>query len=113
MIFPRERRCPYVSDPDTMPIEELSLLAVRAAYLVPERRRQELADYRASLRRPQIPRDEAEARKKDLVNRREQEILASRKLSTTERAPVSKRGPRGGQYTEAITKDGRPYRRYF
>ena len=24
-----------------------------------------------------------------------------------------KEGPRGGKYTEARTKDGRPYRRYF
>ena len=24
-----------------------------------------------------------------------------------------KEGPRGGRYTEARTKDGRPYRRYF
>ncbi len=27
--------------------------------------------------------------------------------------PQKKRGPRGGRYTEARTKDGRPYRRYF
>jgi len=25
----------------------------------------------------------------------------------------TKEGPRGGRYTEARTKDGRPYRRYF
>ena len=27
--------------------------------------------------------------------------------------PAVKRGPRGGNYTEAVTKEGRPYRRYF
>ena len=27
--------------------------------------------------------------------------------------PPEKTGPRGGRYTEAITKDGRRYRRYF
>ena len=27
--------------------------------------------------------------------------------------PAVKRGPRGGQYTEATTKEGRRYRRYF
>ena len=27
--------------------------------------------------------------------------------------PEIKRGTRGGRYTEARTKDGRPYRRYF
>ena len=28
-------------------------------------------------------------------------------------APPEKQGPRGGRYTEAVTKDGRRYRRYF
>jgi hypothetical protein len=32
------------------------------------------------------------------------------KRSTT---PIQRIGPRGGAYTDAITKDGRPYRRYF
>ena len=27
--------------------------------------------------------------------------------------PEIKEGPRGGRYTEAKTKEGRPYRRYF
>ena len=27
--------------------------------------------------------------------------------------PEVKKGPRGGRYTEAKTKEGRPYRRYF
>lgn len=27
--------------------------------------------------------------------------------------PAVRRGPRGGKYTEAVTKEGRPYRRYF
>lgn len=27
--------------------------------------------------------------------------------------PEQRDGPRGGRYTEAQTKDGRPYRRYF
>ena len=27
--------------------------------------------------------------------------------------PEVKHGPRGGRYTEDVTKDGRPYRRYF
>ena len=27
--------------------------------------------------------------------------------------PAIKSGPRGGRYTEAKTKEGRPYRRYF
>lgn len=96
-----------------MPIEELSLLAVRAAYLVPERRKQELANYRSSLRRPFLTPEEAERRAQDLNKRREQESLAARALARRERGPVIKRGPRGGQYTEAKNKDGRPYRRYF
>jgi hypothetical protein len=28
-------------------------------------------------------------------------------------SPRIKRGPRGGQYTDGVTKEGRPYRRYF
>ncbi len=28
-------------------------------------------------------------------------------------APPEKKGPRGGRYTEATSKDGRRYRRYF
>ncbi len=27
--------------------------------------------------------------------------------------PEEKKGPRGGCYTEGVTKEGRPYRRYF
>ena len=30
-----------------------------------------------------------------------------------EAPPQPKTGPRGGRYTEAKTKDGRPYRRYY
>jgi len=30
-----------------------------------------------------------------------------------EQQPKPKQGPKGGRYTEAVTKDGVPYRRYF
>ena len=33
--------------------------------------------------------------------------------SKTNKPPAIKRGPRGGRYTEAKTKEGRRYRRYF
>ena len=34
-------------------------------------------------------------------------------VKNTKKPPEVKRGPRGGRYTEDITEDGRPYRRYF
>lgn len=33
--------------------------------------------------------------------------------TSTSGAPSTRIGPRGGRYTEAITREGRPYRRYF
>ena len=33
-------------------------------------------------------------------------------VSNRKKPPVIKIGPRGGRYTEDVTKEGRPYRRY-
>ena len=33
-------------------------------------------------------------------------------LNNRKKPPVIKIGPRGGRYTEDVTKEGRPYRRY-
>ncbi len=34
-------------------------------------------------------------------------------ISSDNSEPSIKKGKRGGRYTEDMTKDGRPYRRYF
>ncbi len=102
-----------VSDPSTMPIEELSKLAVQAADLVPEDRKQELANYRASLQRPVPQPWQVDTREEDANARREQERAAARASLRSETTPTVKRGPRGGRYTEARTQEGLPYRRYF
>ena len=41
-----------------------------------------------------------------------QEEIAQAKIKRR-KPPTEKRGPRGGRYTEATTKEGRRYRRYF
>ena len=41
-----------------------------------------------------------------------QEEIAQAKIKRP-KPPAVKRGPRGGRYTEDITKEGRRYRRYF
>ena len=32
---------------------------------------------------------------------------------SSDSAPITRRGPRGGRFTDSTTRDGRPYRRYF
>ena len=54
----------------------------------------------------------------DLAEIKEQDEQAKRArelISRSDRSgpPKVKRGSRGGQYTEGLTKDGRRYRRYF
>ena len=71
------------------------------------------------------------ARMAELLKKREEEAKLSPEEATREMvgrqaenmdftpdppastAPEVKTGPRGGKYTEAVNKEGRPYRRYF
>jgi hypothetical protein len=73
----------------------------------PEERRQWLADLHKRL-------DEAEAKAEaewDLSKMTNEPIGES--WEKVEQPPKPKRGPRGGRYTDSVTKDGVPYRRYF
>ena len=51
----------------------------------------------------------------EIKEQEEQEKRARELISRSDRSgpPKVKRGPRGGQYTEGLTKEGRKYRRYF
>jgi hypothetical protein len=70
----------------------------------PEERRQWLADLHKSL-------DEAQAKASADWD---PSMLKNEPLQNPQKSPpIAKRGPRGGRYTEALTDDGRPYRRYF
>lgn len=73
----------------------------------PEERRQWLADLHKGL-------DEAKAKAEaewDPSMMKNEPIGNS--WGKVEQPPKPKQGPRGGRYTEAVTKDGVPYRRYF
>ena len=67
----------------------------------PDERRQWLADLHKGL-------DEADARAEAEWA---PSMMTNEPLNQT--SPTPKRGPRGGRYTDGITKDGRRYRRYF
>lgn len=55
-------------------------------------------------------------RLRNIAMERVQELIAGgnvpmpHSMDTTEQIRM---GPRGGRYTEAVTREGRPYRRYF
>jgi len=52
-----------------------------------------------------------EERQRDLVRRQAENFPTD--PSPEDPLPEIKEGPRGGRYTQAETKDGVPYRRYF
>jgi len=101
-----------MADLNQLSVEEL---AAMPDWLIPPSRKAEVEAFKARKRRAAAQRTPEEE---------EQEIVAARLRagleadgSRTKRfgsaLPESKTGPRGGQYTEDRTKDGRPYRRYF
>ena len=53
-----------------------------------------------------------EERQRDLVRRQAENFPADPSPAKDPR-PEIKEGPKGGRYTQAETKDGVPYRRYF
>ena len=98
-----------MEDLSNAPISDIAKLP---AELVPRERRDELAEYRAMLRRPPVKSEE----EVELQRRTEEALKDQRGLKANlpeDHPPTPKKGPRGGRYTEARTKDGRPYRRYF
>ena len=66
--------------------------------------RQELEKARAALT--------PEERQRDLVRRQAENFPTDPSIAMDLR-PEIKKGSRGGRYTQAETKDGVPYRRYF
>jgi hypothetical protein len=99
----------------SIPVEDLAILP---DYLVPPTRMAELDAYRITKRQERMTSEsEADA---------EADVDAGSDLAYDHSAhvrglwenpepaePQQRIGPRGGKYTEAKTKDGRPYRRYF
>ena len=98
-----------MADLSAYPIEVIARLP---AELVPGDRLEELADYRAALRRPPQKSEEQLA----LEKKTEEARLVQRDVvrnPSSNQPPQPKAGPRGGRYTETRTKEGRPCRRYF
>jgi hypothetical protein len=81
----------------------LEQLALIPDWLIPLTRRDELHRYKACRQR------EARARLQDYMNSK----IRSQPSGVLNRKPEVRYGPRGGRYTDDITRDGRPYRRYF
>jgi hypothetical protein len=60
--------------------------------------------------------EERRARLRALAKQRVQELITGKNVpmpGSVDTARQVRTGPRGGRYTEAFTRDGRPYRRYF
>ena len=86
-------------------IEQLALLP---DWLVPLSRRHELNGYKA--------KREREARTKlqtDWMQRSHKHMTIAESGRSNNRMRDVQYGPRGGRYTEEITREGRLYRRYF
>lgn len=98
-----------MDDLSTAPIEVIARLP---SELVPEDRVEELANYRAALRRPPQKSEEQIRLEKETDEARLRQRWLKANLPS-DQPPPTKQGPRGGRYTEATTKDGRKYRRYF
>jgi hypothetical protein len=102
-------------DLNSLSLEELAGLP---DWMVPPSRKAELAEYKARKRRGAVPKTPEEEQQEAEAARRKAGLQADgSKPNWIGRAaggsPVTKEGPRGGRYTEGVTRDGRPYRRYF
>lgn len=105
-------------DLQRLSVEELAALA---DWMVPPSRRTELEEFKKQIRRRDIAESDAaaiEAKQSKpgemIDDPRGYWPARGWKLGThISSAPEVKTGSRGGKYTEARTKDGRPYRRYF
>ena len=73
----------------------------------PEERRQWLADLHKGLNKAEA-KAEAEWESSQMTNETVGDIWQK-----VEQPPKPKLGPRGGRYTDGVTKEGVPYRRYF
>ena len=107
-----------MSPPDLnkAPLEELAQLP---DWMVPPSRKSELDAYKARKRRGVTGEKSAEQKGKEAEEARKRAGLNADGskpswIGVPERSsPQIKNGPRGGRYTDDVTKDGRPYRRYF
>jgi hypothetical protein len=86
-------------------------LATLPEYLVPLARRDELNRYKALRDRKARAKLQADMDSKDL--RGHKLAISPDSNAVVNRKPEVRYGPRGGRYTIDITRDGRPYRRYF
>ena len=104
-------------------LEELARLH---DWMVPPSRKEELAEYRRSLRRAEVKKADQAA--KALLGKdryfdprgfvpqkgsRPHTSGGGAAPGSTSGSGAVRYGPRGGRYTEEVTKSGRRYRRYF
>jgi len=86
-----------------------------------------MAIYRSGPRDPENPKNSLEERRQWLADLHkgldeakakaeadwDPSMMKNEPLPREQPSPTPKKGPRGGRYTDGITKDGRRYRRYF
>lgn len=104
-------------DLSSLSIDELAFLP---EWMVPISRKSELMKYKARKRRRLNEEKTPEEQQKELEDARIRAGLngdgskrQSWEFPNQSKAPETKYGPQGGRYTESITKEGRPYRRYY
>jgi hypothetical protein len=110
-----------MADLNELGLEELSRLP---DWMVPPSRRTELDEYKKAIRRAQVQQADETAPLSEVKIKPGDRVEDPRGWwsprggigiggSSSPGPSQPKTGPRGGRYTEAVTKDGRPYRRYF
>ena len=110
-----EERRPLPNEIASMTLEELASLPY---WLVPLDRKEEVEGFKARQRRgvsaKPLATEEAEAVDARLRAGLKEDGSQPEWIGRSNPAsPAQRTGPRGGRYTEARTKEGRPYRRYF
>lgn len=96
-----EERNPLPEQINSMRVEELASLPY---WLVPPSRKEEVELFKARQKRKAL-----------LETGHNDGVVSGGKTRTPQADPTPqmRTGPRGGRYTEAKTREGRPYRRYF
>lgn len=101
-----------MSDLKQLPVEEL---AGMPGWLIPLSRKAEVDAFLARKRRGVTKKTAEEEELEAEAARQRAKLPCDGQMPNwvSGASPATKNGPRGGRYTEDVTKDGRPYRRYF
>lgn len=104
-------------DLNSLPLDELAFLP---EWMVPASRKSELIKYKARKKRGLDKEKTYEEQQEEIKTARLNAGLKkdgskrqSWEIPNQSETPATKYGPKGGRYTESITREGRQYRRYF